>query len=170
MQHKYLLLLTATLVLSGCSTRTQHIRPTSTLPVFVPTPSTAVSMACANHTDTYISAYSVQEPRTLGRGMIYALSCHAYEMGNGIVAAGFLFPDQWQPGMKVKVRWKPSARDWIEKVTTIKRYDRAGRLYIHFFENDEVRVVSSEFYPTSPNHPIPQNVTVAPPEAIDRDG
>ena len=100
----------------------------------------------------------------MARDMKYSFNCFPYEMGNSIVAAGFLLPDHWQPGMKVKVRWKPNARDWIEKITTIRRYDTPETLFVHFFDNDEVRVLSSFPFPRSTHHPILRNVTIAPPE------
>ena len=101
----------------------------------------------------------------MARDMKYAFNCAPYEMGNSIVAAGFLLPNQWQPGMKVKVRWKPNAREWLEKTTTIPPYESAGKLYVHFFQNDEVRVVSSPNHGArNRNHPILMNITIAPPE------
>ncbi|WP_260326515.1 DUF3304 domain-containing protein [Glaciimonas immobilis] len=121
-------------------------------------------MSCANHTDGYIHSYGVQEPLTMAKSIIYALNCQPHEMGGGVVAAGFTLPDQWQPGMKVKVRWKPNARDWIEKTTTIRWYATPERLFVHFFANDEVRVLSSSPFPRSTLHPILMNVTIAPPE------
>ena len=90
--------------------------------------------------------------------MVGGLSC------GGTSAMGYMLPMQWRPGMKVKVRWKPNARAWIEKTTTIRKYDRVGMLFTHFFANDEVRVVSANNYPGSTLHPILESVTVAPPE------
>jgi len=83
----------------------------------------------------------------------------------GLIAAGYLLPEKWTPGMKVKVRWKPNGRDFIEKTTNIIRYDEAGTIYVHFLKNDQVRVVSSARYAAqSPKHPIPENVIVPPAE------
>ncbi|MDY7548692.1 DUF3304 domain-containing protein [Glaciimonas sp. CA11.2] len=163
---KWAILLTSTLCFTACGT-TSHTTSQAAKPrrpVFVPIPSTPAPMSCANHTNGYIHSYAVQEPRTMARDMKYSFNCFPNEMGNSIVAAGFLLPDQWQPGMKVKVRWKPNAHDWIEKTTTIPRYDRVGTLFVHFFDNDEVRVVSAFYFPRSTLHPILSNVTTAPPE------
>ncbi|MGZ9709454.1 DUF3304 domain-containing protein [Glaciimonas sp. GNP009] len=164
---KWAILLTTTLGLTACGT-TSHTTSQAAKPkrpIFVPIPSTPVSMSCANHTSGYIHSYAVQEPLTMARDMVYSFNCFPNEMGTSIVAAGFLLPDQWQPGMKVKVRWKPNARDWIEKTTTIRKYDEVGSLDVHFFENDEVRLVSSaHYYPGSPKYPILRSVTIAPPE------
>ncbi|WP_260326391.1 DUF3304 domain-containing protein [Glaciimonas immobilis] len=123
-------------------------------------------MACANHTDGYIHSYGVQEPLTMAKSIIYALNCQPHEMGNGLVAAGFTLPDQWRPGMKVKVRWNRPIRgedNWIEKITAIRWYDTPETLFVHFFANDEVRVLSAFAFP-GPHHPIPMNLKIAPPE------
>ncbi|MEB0013852.1 DUF3304 domain-containing protein [Glaciimonas sp. Cout2] len=125
-------------------------------------------MSCVNHTNGYIHSYAVQEPLTMARDMKYSFNCWPHEMGSSIVAAGFLLPDQWQPGMKVKVRWNRPIKgedNWIEKTTTIPRYESPGKLYVHFFKNDEVRVVSSPNHGArNRNHPILMNITIAPPE------
>ncbi|MFC5473377.1 DUF3304 domain-containing protein [Paraherbaspirillum soli] len=156
MKTHHILLLAATVALSACAGK-----PPTTTPVpstLVRLPMTPVAIGCAYHEGTsYIYSFYVQEPYS--QLMLGGTSC------GGINAAGYILPIQWQPGMKVKVRWKPNARDWIEKTTTIRRYDEAGDLFVHFFANDEVRVVSSARYsPQSPMHPIPKSVTIAPPE------
>ena len=122
------------------------------------------SMGCTGHGNVgYIHSYAVQETihGQFSRGMISGLSC------GGIVAAGYPVPVTWTPGMKVKVRWNRPIKgedNWIEKTTTIPRYDEVGMLIVHFFPNDEERVVVSNYYPESPNHPIDWNSPVPPPE------
>ncbi|MFC7420923.1 DUF3304 domain-containing protein [Iodobacter arcticus] len=121
-------------------------------------PMIGVSMMCIEHPNTdYIYSYYIKEPfssRMAGGG-----SC------GGVVAGGYSLPRKWQSGMKVKVRWKPNGRAWVEKYTTIMPYEKAGTLYVHFFENDQVRVVSSAYdSPSSPDHPILRNVVTPPPE------
>ena len=133
----------------------QAIRDAQSVPVAY------VSLGCTGHGNVgYIHSYAVQETvhGQFSRGMINGLSC------GGIVAAGYPVPRTWTPGMKVKVRWKPNGRDYIEKTTTIPRYDEVGMLIVHFFPNDEVRVVVSNYYPESRYHPIPFDSTVPPPE------
>ena len=120
-----------------------------------------VSMGCTGHGNVgYIHSYAVQETihGQFSRGMISGLSC------GGTVVAGYPVPRTWTPGMKVKVRWKPNGRGYIEKTTTIPRYDAIGMLYVHFFPNDEVRVVVSQVGTLNPNHPIPPDATEPPPE------
>ncbi|AMC34085.1 DUF3304 domain-containing protein [Janthinobacterium sp. B9-8] len=124
-------------------------------------PMLGVSMMCIEHPNTsYIYSYYIKEPfssRMAGGG-----SC------GGLVAGGYDLPRKWQPGMKVKVRWNRPIKgkdNWIEKYTTIMPYEKAGTLYVHFFENDQVRVVSSPYdRPSSPDHPIPRNAITPPPE------
>ena len=133
----------------------QAIRDAQSVPVAY------VSLGCTGHGNVgYIHSYAVQETvhGQFSRGMINGLSC------GGTVTAGYPVPRTWTPGMKVKVRWKPNGRDYIEKTTTIPRYDAIGMLYVHFFPNDEVRVVVSQVGTLNPNHPIPPDATVPPPE------
>ena len=66
-------------------------------------------------------------------------------------------PRVWYPGMKVLVRWNMPVgiQDVIrEKVVEVEKYDTTGSVYMHFFPNDEVRVVVSPFVPYSSVHPI----------------
>ncbi len=59
--------------------------------------------------------------------------------------------------MKVLVRWNmpDGIKDVIkEKIVEVEKYSRAGDIYVHFFPNDEVRVVISNLYPWHPDHPI----------------
>src|SRR5438128_92883 len=145
MRLKCLTLLAVALALGACATMPQDTAQTRTLNPYplVDVPMTPVSVACSTHQSGYIHSFYVQEP--FSQHMAGGTNC------GGTIAAGYMLPLQWRPGMKVKVRWKPNARDWIEKTTTIRRYDEAGDLTVHFFTNDEVRVVSSARYaPESP--------------------
>ena len=66
-------------------------------------------------------------------------------------------PRVWHPGMKVLVRWDmPEGHQHIvkEKIVEVEKYDTPGSIYMHFFPNDEVRVVVSEFVPGGPDYPI----------------
>ncbi|MGL4605678.1 MAG: DUF3304 domain-containing protein [Iodobacter sp.] len=124
-------------------------------------PMLGVSMMCLEHPKvSYIDSYYIKEPfsaRMAGGG-----SC------GGLVAGGYDLPRKWRPGMKVLVRWNRPIKgqdNWIEKYTTIMPYDKVGTLYVHFFEHDQVRVVSSAYDgPSSPDHPILRNAVTPPPE------
>ncbi|WP_211453598.1 DUF3304 domain-containing protein [Collimonas antrihumi] len=160
MHIRYSHLLAATLALSGCTTTTQNTGPEaiSKPSMVVNIPMTPVSIGCLSHDGAPpITSFYVQEP--FSKQMLGGLSC------GGSGAFGYMLPLTWQPGMKVKVRWKPNARDWIEKNTTIRRYNEAGDIFVHFFANDEVRIVSAARYGAqNPNHPILKSLTIAPPE------
>jgi hypothetical protein len=129
-------------------------------------PTIGVSTSCIGHGKREGSVYSfyIEEPiyGQFSRGMIWGGS------GNcGLVAAGYPVPVKWTPNMKVKVRWNRPIKgedNWIEKTTAILPYDKVGNLYVHFFPNDEVRVVVSPVGALNPNHPIPPTATEPPPE------
>jgi hypothetical protein len=66
-------------------------------------------------------------------------------------------PRAWHPGMKVVVRWNMpiGTTDVVkEKVVEVEKYDLPGSIYMHFFPDDEVRVVVGKFYPGSAEYPI----------------
>ncbi len=66
-------------------------------------------------------------------------------------------PRVWYPGMKVLVRWDmPVGHEHIvkTKIVEVEKYETTGSIFMHFFPNDEVRVVVSPFEPSSSEHPI----------------
>ncbi|MQR00190.1 DUF3304 domain-containing protein [Glaciimonas soli] len=162
MRLTYSILFAATLALSACAapvsntTQAAIQNPESRVNI----PMVPVDIACAAHPGvSYIHSFYVQEP--FSQRMAGGLSC------GGTGAFGYMLPRQWQPHMKVKVRWNRSIKgvdNWIEKTTTIRRYDTPETLFVHFFANDEVRVLSSSVYSNSKEHPILKSTTVAPPE------
>ncbi|MFC5476300.1 DUF3304 domain-containing protein [Paraherbaspirillum soli] len=163
MRFQHLFLCVVIPVLGACSATLPNNAsvPIDKRSTLVTVPMTPVSIGCVGHEGvSYIHAFYVKEP--FSEYMAGGISC------GGTSASGYILPTQWQPGMKVKVRWNRPIKgedNWIEKTTTIRRYERAGTLTVHFFANDEVRVVSSARYaPESPMHPLPKSVTIAPPE------
>lgn len=152
------------LVLTACATSPtteqkqadadQTVRIQKILDNYVPV--TYVSIACDDHTDTFVTEYAIQDlvsTRQYGGG-----SC------GGTNAAGYTLPKQWRPGMKVKVSWKLDGQPWRETTTNIMRYDSAEMLFIHIYNNDQVRVVSSNTYPSGTRHPISGDSKIPPPE------
>ncbi|WPB55570.1 DUF3304 domain-containing protein [Xylophilus sp. GOD-11R] len=127
-------------------------------------PTFPVSISCYGHGAGYIYSFSVQEPvyGQFSRRMIWGGS------GNcGLVLAGYQVPLTWTPGMKVRVRWNRPVKgedNWIEKTTAILPYTAIGNLYVHFFANDEVRVLVSQVGVLNPGHAIPPTATVPPRE------
>jgi hypothetical protein len=66
-------------------------------------------------------------------------------------------PDEWHPELKLLVRWdmpEGTKHVWKEKVVRVEQYSKPGSLYLHFFPNDEVRIVVTNWAGSSSNHPI----------------
>ena len=69
-------------------------------------------------------------------------------------------PAVWYPGMKVAVRWDmPEGHPHIVKETAVEveKYENPGSIYMHFFPNDEVRVIVSGVGAGNPAYPIPHS-------------
>jgi hypothetical protein len=79
-------------------------------------------------------------------------------------------PRKWRPGMTVDVRWQavlwqsgpeedsdPISYQLFRARVPVEHYATPEHLYVHFFSGGKVRVVSSEFYPESINHPVPRS-------------
>lgn len=162
MTIKKLVLLASIAALSACNGTAPVAETTQEAKPYVYIPEEYVSISCVTHGTGYIHSFAIEEPvhsGPVGGRMAGGASC------GGIIAAGYALPKTWFPGMKVKVRWKPNGREWVEKTTNIMRYDEAGTIYVHFFPGDQVRVVSAAFNgPGNPGHPIPDDATVPPVE------
>jgi hypothetical protein len=119
-------------------------------------PVSYISISCVDHSDVAVTGYSVQD----------LASNQQYGGGScgGTNAAGYPLPKQWRPGMKVKVRWKLDRQPWRETTTNIMRYSSAEMLFVHIFNNDQVRVVSALAYPSSTLHPILFDSKIPPEE------
>jgi hypothetical protein len=66
-----------------------------------------------------------------------------------------MIPDIWTPGLVGKVTWKPNGEPYRTKLVPIEPYSEIGTVYVHFFDNDEVRVVVANAGAENPAHPIP---------------
>ena len=103
------------------------------------------------------------------------------EGGGGRTVCCVLLPKKWRPGLSVEVRW--SVNDWshenraeieagndrsiaglgyIARVP-VDRYEKAAQLWVHFYAGGKARVLSSEIYSESKQHPIQDD----DPHAID---
>jgi len=157
-----LLLFASIFVLTACNATAPGAQEKTHTLSYVPIPREYVSVSCVTHGTGYIHSFYIEEPASssrLGEREAGGTNC------GGVIAAGYALPKTWFSGMKVKVRWKPNGREWVEKTTNIMRYDEAGTITVHFFPGDQVRVVSSARYaPESPKYPIPENATVPPKE------
>jgi hypothetical protein len=114
-----------------------------------------VSISCDDHTSALVTGFAIQDLQ----------STEQYGGGScgGTNAAGYPLPKQWRPGMKVKVRWKLDGKPWRETSTNIMRYSEAGTVFIHIYDNDQVRVVASSTYPGGAKHPISGDSKIPPP-------
>ncbi|MDR1994069.1 DUF3304 domain-containing protein [Azonexus sp.] len=120
------------------------------------TPKTATAqVGIVNHTGNYIHSASVNGA---GGG-----NMSKWGAGGADICCASI-PRVWYPGMKVRVRWNMpvNGNDVIkEKIVEVEQYGRPGSIYMHFFPNDEVRVVVSPVGPRNPEHPIPLPVKPA---------
>lgn len=131
-------ILACSLLLSGCSALATKESP------YAP-----AQVGIVNHTGKYIYSASVD-----GAG---GANMSAWGAGGAEVCCASI-PRVWRPGIKVLVRWNmpEGIQDVIkEKVVEIEKYDEPGSIFMHFFPNDEVRVVVSWVGPGNPRYPIP---------------
>lgn len=129
-----------------------------------------VSYAAYNHTDEHIVSIVIN-----GRGGILDASAHG--AGGGVCCV--VLPKKWRPGLMAKIEWQMDGhwlRDdkgsyvlrgqdkvfvegiWKEKTVEVPRYDSnkgMGRFFIHFFPDDEVKVLVNLYDAGHPNHPYP---------------
>jgi hypothetical protein len=66
-------------------------------------------------------------------------------------------PFKWRPGLKMEVNWDvPIGRQHVykNKIVEVEKYDAPGSLYLHFFAEDEVRIVVTNWVGSSIKHPI----------------
>ena len=142
---KWFLSLVYALLLSSCAAQQNAERAGATAQVGI-----------VNHTGSFIYSATVDGA---GGGTMSA-------WGAGVAnICCTSIPRVWYPGMKVLVRWNmpEGVKDVVkEKVVEVEKYERPGDIYLHFFPNDEVRVVITNLDPTHPNHPIPPPVEPAP--------
>ena len=127
----------------------------------------SVSYQGANHSD--IAAVYV----TLnGQGGIMIANEHGYSGNICCVNA----PKKWRPGIMVKVEWEEDGyilrdKDGKEirrdggvvyiaaprksKTVPLPKYDTPEILWVHFFPNDEVKLVMSKYWPGHAKHGLP---------------
>lgn len=127
------------LAISGCSLRQTRAQPSDRA---------TAQIGIVNHTGYYIDSATVD-----GAG-----GGNMDSWGIGIANICCIsIPRVWYSGMKVLVRWDmPEGHKHIvkEKIVEVEKYEETGSIYMHFFPNDEVRVVVSPVIPGSPEYPI----------------
>lgn len=145
---KWLITLISALGLAACAGLANEARDTA--------PETATAqVGIVNHTGNYIYSASVDGA---GGGNMNAWGAG----GAGVCCTSI--PRVWRPGKKVRVRWNmPIGRQSVikEKIVEVEKYNEPGDIYLHFFPNDEIRVVVSNAAGYSQKHPIPPPVKPA---------
>ena len=139
---KWIIYLGAVLLLSGCALKARQVEEAG------PSPTATAQVGIVNHTGKYIYSASVDGA---GGGTM------ARWGAGGANICCTSIPRVWHPGMNVLVRWNmPEGHTDVikEKMVEIEKYDRPGDIYMHFFENDEVRVVVSNDAGYGKDHPI----------------
>ena len=115
-------------------------------------PTWAVSYGAVNHTDKYIVAIAIN-----GEGGILTAPMHG--QGGGVCCV--VVPQQWRPGLTVKVQWEEDGKlirdekgdimyfDGAPKyipgpsktqVVPLPKYEKSGDFYVFFFPGDVVKV------------------------------
>lgn len=138
---KWLFVLLTVLSLSACAGLDNE--KSSAAPATDP-----AQVGIVNHTGNYIYSASVNGA---GGGKMSAWSA-----GVANICCTSI-PNVWYPGMKVRVRWNmPIGRKDVikEKTVEVEKYEETGSVYLHFFPNDEVRVIVSSIAGFSSEHPI----------------
>ncbi|MEG0880906.1 MAG: DUF3304 domain-containing protein [Janthinobacterium sp.] len=139
---KWIMYLGAALLLSACALKARQVEQAG------PSPTATAQVGIVNHTGKYIYSASVD-----GAG---GANMARWGAGGAEICCASI-PRVWYPGMKVLVRWNmPEGRTDVikEKMVEVEKYDRPGDIYMHFFPDDEVRVVVSNVDGDSKNHPI----------------
>lgn len=106
------------------------------------------------------------------------------EGGGGRIVCCVVIPSKWRSGLRVEVRWEVT--DWSEEnrkeieagnyrsvrrqgiyiaKVPVEKYDNPGDLYIHFFPEGRVRVVTTTHSVLSPFHPVPYGPLDSGPKA-----
>ena len=144
-----LVYLLAVAAIAGCVVREPQAQTSARAPAQV---------GIVNHTGNYIYSASVDGA---GGG-----NMSRWGVGGADVCCASI-PRVWYLGMKVLVRWNMpvGVKDVIkEKIVEVEKYDKTGSIYMHFFPNDEIRVVVSRVGPGNPDYPIrhdgePENIS-----------
>ncbi|MCC7682691.1 DUF3304 domain-containing protein [Janthinobacterium sp. FW305-128] len=139
---KWIMYLGTALLLSGCALKARQVDEAG------PRTTATAQVGIVNHTGKYI--YSASVDGAGGGNMA------RWGAGGADVCCASI-PRVWYPGMKVLVRWNmPEGRTDVikEKMVEVEKYDEPGDIYMHFFPNDEVRVVVSNAGGGAKTHPI----------------
>jgi Protein of unknown function (DUF3304) len=123
----------------------------------LPEGKTTANISGYNHTGDYIHQFYVDGA---WGGNVFAYG------GGGKFVCCIVYPEQWQAGLKAKVRWTTSSSDpksndatetWHELTVPIDKYDKPGTtLNVHFLPEGQVRLVISSMSDAHPDYPGPR--------------
>ncbi|QBI02696.1 DUF3304 domain-containing protein [Pseudoduganella albidiflava] len=106
------------------------------------------SIGIVNHTNRYIYATRVGSDA----------GGHAARYSAGIAnMCCVTLPLQWHSGLSLMVQWdmpEGTRHIWKKKEVIVEKYGKPGSVYLHFFPNDEVRIVVTDWVGGSLKHPI----------------
>jgi hypothetical protein len=76
--------------------------------------------------------------------------------GGGSSLCCVSIPSRWHSDLKVTVKWQKDGSDiWFIKQVTIPPYDdKGGEIQVHFLNQDEVKVVITNYGLRSPKNPL----------------
>ncbi|MFJ4290147.1 DUF3304 domain-containing protein [Cupriavidus sp. NPDC089707] len=111
-----------------------------------------VSRGPVNHTDQFLYGFYVNG----------AFGANARAYGWDIAGTCCVrLPRVWRPGLTVDIEYDLTLNDGSEhnwktkKGVPVEPYMKPGSVYVHFFPNDVIRVVVSNWDPNGEGHPIP---------------
>ncbi len=100
----------------------------------------------------------------------------AYPRGTSGSVCCVTVPAKWKPGLSVTIAWEPDG-SWLlddqgkevirdgktvlvrgkrkTKIVALPQYDKPEDLWIHFFPNEEIKLVMSKYGPGHPKHGLP---------------
>ena len=110
------------------------------------------SIGPVNHTSQYLYGFTINGA--------FGANARAYAWRNAGTCCVRL-PRIWRPGLTVDIQYDLLINDgkddnWkTKKGVPVEPYTEPGDVYVHFFPNDEIRVVVSNPGPRSTLHPIP---------------
>ncbi len=113
------------------------------------------SIGPVNHTSQYLYGFTINGA--------FGANARAYAWRNAGTCCVRL-PRIWRPGLTVDIQYDLLINDgkddnWkTKKGVPVEPYTKPGDVYVHFFPNDEIRVVVSNWDPDGEGHPIPYPV------------
>ena len=110
------------------------------------------SIGVVNHTSQFLYGFYVNG----------AFGANASAYGADIAGTCCVrLPRVWRPGLTVDVRYDLLINDgrddnWkTKKGVPVEPYEKPGSVYVHFFPDDVIRVVVTNWDPNGSGHPIP---------------